>query len=606
MITITSDSKINIDENFKIEAGPGAGKTQFLIHHIKNVVQNSKRLRKTGKIACITYTNSAAENIVKRLGEDVSAHVEVSTIHSFLYKYVVKPYCFNLPEKFGLDISEFKNHTDLRISQNDIRRWIEEGKFSTELKHPTSKGQILNRYSDNWQMAALRNWLSNISVSLNRENLAVFKADYNKAVVDENAYGSRYGFNRKNLSILEKEIIKFKKLNWRKGLVDHEDILFFTHILIQENPFILEVLKTKFPYIFIDEYQDTNLIQDDFLTQLKELGCIIGVIGDRAQSIYNFAGANIELFENFSVVESSHYVINENHRSTEQIIDFLNVIRKDIIQKYVENDHNKSDESNSKDIILIVGDRNDAFKKAEQLIDNHKKIVSLSRTNSVANEMKLINEEVKIDESIQSLLYKIDSNPNRRRMVLEFMKVVEYVQDGQIQKAIKLMETTVQRNVEFSNKLNLRKESANSLLRMMKKYEIYSKGSLYDFHQILHPIINNIKGNSISNLSSRSGIINFYKNTKYRTVASSLNLSENHSSHITIHKAKGNEYENLFVIGDKTMKEFLSNPDLEEEEHRVRYVAISRAKRKLFIQFEDLDKTTEDKIKRKYNCEIML
>ena len=76
---INSKTKVDIDQDYKIEAGPGAGKTQFLVNHINNVLQNSDRLSCTRKIACITYTNTAVETILKRLGKGISNKVEVST-----------------------------------------------------------------------------------------------------------------------------------------------------------------------------------------------------------------------------------------------------------------------------------------------------------------------------------------------------------------------------------------------------------------------------------------------------------------------------------------------------------------------------------------------
>lgn len=609
MRVITSDCKISIDKSFKVEAGPGAGKTHFLINHINNVVQKSNRLRKTGKVACITYTNSAVENIIERLGEKIASHVEVSTIHSFLYKHVVKPYCFKLPKELNLNIGKFKNHIDVRLSQHDIRKWIEDGKFSKKLKPPTNKKQILSRYPNNWQMPALRNWLSSIYTTLDSSGQVIFKADHNKAYVEESIYGNRSRFNNNNLGILEKEILELKKLNWEKGLVDHEDILYFSHILIKENPFILEVLKTKFPYIFIDEYQDTNLIQNDLLLKLKKLDCIVGVIGDKAQSIYKFAGANIQIFENFPVDKSSHYVIKENRRSTEEIVEFLNILRTDIVQKPESKDKNEVNEEMSKAVFIIIGEKIKAFKRAEQIIHNNESLVSLSRRNAEANEMKVLGEEIIVDELIQSALYKHDSDLDRRRMILEFIEVVEYAKDGQIQKAIKLMETIIQRNIELVNEFNLRNTSVQILIALVEEYDKYSKGSLYDFHQILYHLLdrklNDTSKRPMSNLSDRGNIVNFYKGTKYKTLSSSINLSDDKSSHITIHKSKGKEYKNVFIVGDDTMREFLLNPDLDKEEYRVRYVAISRAENRVFIQLNELDKKEDSSIKEIYDCQII-
>ena len=91
IILENSDELIDINENFKLTAGPGSGKTRFLINHINNVIKNSNKLKNGRKIACITHTNVAVDNVKKRLKKS-TMNVEVSTIHSFLYKHVFKPY----------------------------------------------------------------------------------------------------------------------------------------------------------------------------------------------------------------------------------------------------------------------------------------------------------------------------------------------------------------------------------------------------------------------------------------------------------------------------------------------------------------------------------
>lgn len=102
---ITSEQTIPIDEPFKVSAGPGAGKTHWLISHIKNVVSNSHKLNVVKKVACITYTNVGIDTITSRLnmGNDV---VEVCTIHSFLYANVIKPYVHLVAQEFEVKIDE--------------------------------------------------------------------------------------------------------------------------------------------------------------------------------------------------------------------------------------------------------------------------------------------------------------------------------------------------------------------------------------------------------------------------------------------------------------------------------------------------------------------
>lgn len=106
--------------------------------------------------------------------------------------------------------------------------------------------------------------------------------------------------------------IEYKKLYWEKGIVDHEDVLFFSGIIIQKYPFILTVLRAKYPYIFVDEFQDTNPIQTYILSEIKEQESVIGVIGDVAQAIYGFQGADIQLFRKYRVKKENEYFIYEN------------------------------------------------------------------------------------------------------------------------------------------------------------------------------------------------------------------------------------------------------------------------------------------------------
>ncbi len=84
-----------------------------------------------------------------------------------------------------------------------------------------------------------------------------------------------------------------------------------------------------------------------------------------------------------------------------------------------------------------------------------------------------------------------------------------------------------------------------------------------------------------------------------------VNIVEDISNHITIHKAKGAEYENVFVVGNESLLDFLLNPNIEEnEEHRVFYVALSRAKKRLFLYLDNLSFPDENFIREKYAINI--
>lgn len=143
MITISSSDHIQLEQHFKVTAGPGAGKTHWLVNHIKNTVKSSLRLEKTRKIACITYTNIAVETILKRLGTNIVNRVEVSTIHSFLYKHVIKPYLFLIADEFEINIEKVNGHDIVLPQHSIVERWLENHSRVSDLKHPNSLRQLL-------------------------------------------------------------------------------------------------------------------------------------------------------------------------------------------------------------------------------------------------------------------------------------------------------------------------------------------------------------------------------------------------------------------------------------------------------------------------------
>lgn len=93
---INSDTLIDIDQPFKVHAGPGAGKTHWLSTHIKHILGKSKRIGIIRKIACISYTNVGAETILNRVPNSSSC-IEVATIHSFLYNNILTVVHHRLP-----------------------------------------------------------------------------------------------------------------------------------------------------------------------------------------------------------------------------------------------------------------------------------------------------------------------------------------------------------------------------------------------------------------------------------------------------------------------------------------------------------------------------
>ena len=306
----------DIESNFKVFAGPGAGKTTWLISHLERVLGESTRLNKTSRIACITYTNVAAEEIINRLNCDKS-RFDISTIHSFLYRNIIKPFSYLIEKNDNnetlFDISKLDGHDEHIVHGDRLRRWI------------VSIGQLNNR------------------------NYNVYNSSQNKPKVVAELSSLDYVFNGDEIDLIirqnrgarlpkaNKELWVYKSKYWKDGIMHHEDVLYFSYLILSRSPRIAEFIRSKFPYIFIDEFQDTTEVQTWILHKITESHSKVGIVGDLAQSIYKFAGAKRTDFLEFKNGDILEFKLSHNHRSTKRIVDFLNLLRPDINQEYDEN-----------------------------------------------------------------------------------------------------------------------------------------------------------------------------------------------------------------------------------------------------------------------------
>lgn len=578
---IQSDDLIYIESNFKVEAGPGAGKTTWLVNHIKNVLNKSTRLKKSRKIACITYTKIGVKAIMNKL-KDSGEQVEISTIHSFLYEYVIKPYIYLTKDYYDLNIENLNVYDESVFSYKKMVEWIKNG--GAKLGYLLSNGELTQQNLINlcWK---LENDKCVLKVRKHR--------DYNK----------KYNSGRKKISFIldslkhQEDYLKYKKYYWKDGMITYDDVLFFSYELIKEYPEILRILRSKFPYFFIDEFQDTNPIQAEIIRLLGAEETIVGIIGDKAQAIYEFQGADVTQFEKFSLGNMKCYKIKDNRRSTKQIIDILNIIRSDFKQESFEN------KIGSKPYIL-VGDQLNSYKKAKDILNNEN-LYSLSYADVTSNQMKLNSRELEVDESVlkDNIVNKIlimESRNNRSKQIIRIVKAIEYGRQNNFKEAIKSMAKIYGSNKDSENI----KKALIALHKLLTNYNKFKDNNITEFYNNLKDSIA-IKIRKIST-NKRTKIRTFYDSIKYTDVALWIKINEDRSLHRTIHKAKGYEFDNVIVIVkgkiNKEFKEnedlaFLLNPDLTQENQRVYYVAVSRAKKNLFINIPKLSDANAEKLK---------
>ncbi|WP_434655286.1 UvrD-helicase domain-containing protein [Thermoanaerobacterium thermosaccharolyticum] len=417
---ITSDQVIDsLDNHFKIIAGPGAGKTYWLVNYIKYVLKNSKRIKPTSKIACITYTNVAAEEIQERLNLNEDK-VEVSTIHSFLYKNIVKPYAYLLKDENGKNVINFTKldgHEENVPTKGKIYRWKE-----------------LNNL---WYLrddSKIKDCLSDLDWFFEEGDLTLHvRNDYKRRI------GKYY--------IREEYFYSYKKLHWDEGILHHEDVLYFSYQIINQYPIINEFIVAKYPYIFLDEFQDTNPIQTRIIKWLAESAALIGVIGDPAQSIYKFQGASRKDFINFSLPGQRNYKIESNRRSSKKIIDFLNYIRK--------NDNVKQECFRKSEGVSISFIESDDIGKVLKLFNNERLRLNLNDdycvlTRNNESVIKLKNGYKTCDCEIWDNIHEADYR--RERFLKRILIAQEFAYHSKYEMAIKeilkILKTDSEGNLE--------------------------------------------------------------------------------------------------------------------------------------------------------------
>lgn len=545
-----SDQLIGTENHFKLCAGPGAGKTRFLVNHIQNVIKNSKRLKKARKIACITYTNIGVETLADRLESSLD-YVEISTIHSFLYKNVIKPYSWLLEDKYDLNIVEIDGHQDFIARISILKEWLSQ----------------TNQYVGDY--AQLQKDMQKAATYFENEELKwKLKHPYESAVKFDS-------------------IIEYKKLCWQQGYLSHNDVLFLSYKIIQKSEDVREVLRAKFPYIFVDEFQDTTPVQTEIIKMLAEKETVVGVIGDTAQSIYGFLGSSVESFIDFDLDDMLLYKIEDNRRSTKEIIDVLNNLRSNV-------DFQQSSPDNLSGEVpkILTGNFNSAYEYVDNLLGED--FYTLSYTNKATNMMRFKLEEYPEVMSLRDLLTE-DSNSKRRELLFNIVKAVESAADKNFKDGLRYMLIAYRKSSDFTEKDGFR-----NLQRLINCYDEYKNLTLKKFH---NDFLYDYYGTSdiSSRIGNSGGPHELYSNLKYNEVALTINLDNDDSCYRTIHKAKGAEFDHLLLIIPPEEKEcfinFIYDTDLKNKEsHRRYYVALSRAKKNLFVNLPDLNEGEVEKL----------
>lgn len=603
-----------LNKHAKIYAGPGAGKTHFLVENVKHIVTTYPLVAQSHqrKVLCVTYTNAAVDEIKRRLDRYADS-VEVYTIHGFIIEHIINPFQQDLrqimQDDFGIIVSE----------KGQITSQVE----GLGILHGIDKDEIFQ-------------YILDITDETN-------KPEYSKKImgdvcIDIGTYNSDPdGFASKNMNkkfhassrIAEEHILPIKEYVWsivRK--LTHNEILYFGYRILEKNHTALYATRVRFPFIFVDEFQDTNPLQTKLIKMIGHKSTVLGIIGDLAQSIYSFQGAKPSQFAGFALEsdrELIEYVVNGNRRSTVNIVNFCNYLRQSdanvsqiSIKTYA--DDTVRQQTESKKIHFIIGSGDAEMRHIARIVADGG--VVLTRTWAAAFEY--INEVTQPQvQSLREIYNSYYTSPIDIRRDIEEHGYVTWVRafrfifslwngfrTGSFVDVLRAI--SYYRPIEpklITPKLIFQiKKLSSSIFEALSDFTIdkTTVNVIGDFNtKTADPQFSEI----ISILGSDFKIPVFDEADRedLKNNVSSLNWQTSYklftevfsggSKYMTVHQAKGLEWKSVVVslkpnprsnMDNITLERMFSNPQLLAEDSaqeftRMYYVACSRAKEDLYI-----------------------
>lgn len=277
-----------------IIAGAGSGKTRVLTWKIACLIDRGVE---PSSIMALTFTNKAAKEMKERIaaivGKDRSRRLWMGTFHS-IFARILREYAdlLGFPKAFTI--------YDATDAKNAVKMCIKELELDDKIYKP---GEILSRIS------TAKNYL-----------------------VTAEAYMNNHEAVRKDMQMRKGRICDVYRLYSekcrREGVMDFDDILLYTNLLLSKFPQVLDNLKNSVSHILVDEYQDTNLAQYRIVNMLARERRNLTVVGDDSQSIYAFRGARIQNILNFKrdYPEAREFRLEQNYRSTQTIVNAANSV----------------------------------------------------------------------------------------------------------------------------------------------------------------------------------------------------------------------------------------------------------------------------------------
>lgn len=583
-------------------AGAGSGKTRVLTNRIAYLIAEKNVLE--SNILAITFTNKAAKEMKERIYSlvgETSKYIWINTFHSMCVRIL-------------------RQHIDL-LGYNKNFTILDTSEQKTIIKNIVKE---LNLSEDSYQPNNILKIISNSKNSM--------------ISVNEMKAQARFGF-MKNVAEIYEYYQKYLKKN---SVLDFDDLMLKTIVLFEKHPEVLAIYQNKFEYIHVDEYQDTNVIQYKLIKMLSEVHKNICVVGDDDQSIYSWRGACSDNIINFEKDYEDVEVIflDQNYRSNSTILDAANAVIKNNTDRKDKALWSENKGGDKITVYSAANDKDETDDIAKKILDlkaqgiDYKDIAILYRANYLSRLMenscmafgipyKLIGslkflqrQEIRdllaymnviVNRNDEFSLRRIINVPKRGIGASSMAKIDNYAE----QYGLSLFEAL--KNIDM---IDVSKKIITNIHLLTQLIEKYSQTEQYSIEDLIVGIYKDSGYESMlkesadayaeSRIENISELVSSAKqfssmNDNLIDFISEMSLTsdaddENEDDSVvlsTVHAAKGLEYRVVFIMGLEenlfpSIRDAESSEDERnkmEEERRLAYVAITRAKEKLFMSY---------------------
>ena len=582
-------------------AGAGSGKTKVLTHKIAYLMK--EKYIKPWNILAITFTNKAANEMkerVEKLVGEVAKDMWIGTFHSI---------CVRILRKY-IDRLGFE-HSFLIFDTSDQRTLIKECMKTLKIDD---------------KMFTDRSVLSEISNAKNE-------------MLEPKAYQTKYaGDYRKEIigRIYELYQQRLKENN----AIDFDDIINFTIKILEQNEDVLDYYTNKFQYVLVDEYQDTNKAQFTLVTLLASKYGNITVVGDNDQGIYSFRGADITNILNFEKDFPGTKIVKleQNYRCTGNILKAANSVIKHNENKYEKKLWTENDEGS----LPIIHRADDEYDEGRFIVEeiNHLRreeyfkysdFTVLYRMNSQSRAIEEIlrregipykilgglkfyeRKEIKDIISYLRLIYNFSDNISLKRIINEPKRGIGKTSIDNIQEISEKTGLSMFDIIKHAEEYGLNRVKANATEFIETIEYLRSKIEELSISELIKETLNKtgyVKALELENTTEAESrienleefltvAIEFEEEEAENTLADFLEGitlssdidgmedSEDSVTLMTLHSAKGLEFPVVFLVGLEEGifpgNKSIGEPKELEEERRLFYVGITRAKQYLYL-----------------------